>query len=390
MFSFLIGIVFFSAGILGTIAGPVAPRQSSGTFVTDITQCSALTPRNPPPASVNDLRPDDFSVVMAIGDSGTAALFAKGIQDNALLDFVEWRGVSYAAGGDPGAITIPNLLQFYNSTLQGASLGNNPGIEFCNGLDCPIGPVGWNPPVDQLNAALSGAVASNLMHEVQDYLVPQVQARNIPANAFKYLNMQIGTNDICQLCTTGVFPGGLGNPDSYEAYVREALQYVQAHIPNVLVNLVGVEEVSLLYELTLNQPYCQQLVPALPHENIECPCMLLAGPEGAATRAEMNLLQSEYNSRLLSIVQDYQTMADPTFNVIWQPANSTLSNYPLTALSNIDCLHPSTSAHANLAAALWNRLTLDATSRAAPIPFEDTLTFRCLEDDDRIQTSANV
>lgn len=34
---------------------------------------------------------------------------AQGLQSNPLLDLVEWRGVSYAAGGDAGATTIPNV-----------------------------------------------------------------------------------------------------------------------------------------------------------------------------------------------------------------------------------------------------------------------------------------
>lgn len=49
---------------------------------------------------------------MAIGDSITGGAFAKGINpDNKDLNYVEWRGVSYAGGGDPGAITMPNVRE---------------------------------------------------------------------------------------------------------------------------------------------------------------------------------------------------------------------------------------------------------------------------------------
>lgn len=77
-------------------------------------------------------RPDDFSVAMAIGDSITAGAFAKGklmtvklehkftlrtcpgIDPNdKLMNWVEWRGVSYAGGGDDGAITMPNVQGFH-------------------------------------------------------------------------------------------------------------------------------------------------------------------------------------------------------------------------------------------------------------------------------------
>jgi hypothetical protein len=58
---------------------------------------------------VSRRRPDDFSYAMAIGDSITAGAFLRGIQTNVLKSFSEWRGQSYAGGGDPGAITVPNV-----------------------------------------------------------------------------------------------------------------------------------------------------------------------------------------------------------------------------------------------------------------------------------------
>lgn len=63
-------------------------------------------------------RPDDFSYTLALGDSITAGLFSRGIQTNHLLDFSEWRGESYAAGADPGAITIPNASPFLYTAVR--------------------------------------------------------------------------------------------------------------------------------------------------------------------------------------------------------------------------------------------------------------------------------
>lgn len=83
-------------------------------------------------------RPDDFSVVMALGDSITAGLFARPskipdhdnyrnprnqkpfqyLQDGSVQEsqaqtllpgFEEYRGKSYATGADLGAVTIPNV-----------------------------------------------------------------------------------------------------------------------------------------------------------------------------------------------------------------------------------------------------------------------------------------
>ncbi|CAG8758515.1 34351_t:CDS:1, partial [Racocetra persica] len=75
-------------------------------FVNDITLCPSLTPRTSPPANVHDLRPDDIKVIMALGDSITAGFQADAICDgnnNTANKLYEFRGVSYAMGGDTGA-----------------------------------------------------------------------------------------------------------------------------------------------------------------------------------------------------------------------------------------------------------------------------------------------
>jgi phospholipase B1 len=46
---------------------------------------------------------------MAIGDSITAGALLRGRQSSVLLSLSEWRGQSYAAGMDDGAVTIPNV-----------------------------------------------------------------------------------------------------------------------------------------------------------------------------------------------------------------------------------------------------------------------------------------
>ncbi|QRV92999.1 GDSL-like lipase/acylhydrolase family protein [Ceratobasidium sp. AG-Ba] len=370
-------------------------RQTSGTYVTDISQCPSVAPRTAPPTSVHDLQVqrmssltfDDFSVAMAIGDSITAGAFSQGInRQNLLLNFVEFRGLSYAGGGDSGAITMPNLLKHYNKTLTGGSIGVNPGIELCFGPICPIGPLGWNPNVDQLNAAQSGALASNLLHEVRDYLVPQVKARGIAANRFKYLSFQIGSNDLCQLCLAADALLGPGTQSDFEGNIRETLEYVRTNIPNTLVNLVGVFQVSHIYNLTLNQPYCEQLIPNVTHYNLECTCALFGGATGEFTRSRMDKLQGQYNTALQKIVADYKAKNYKDFAVIWQPPVVPLDRYPVESLSSLDCFHPSTATHQRIAAGIWNRLTLDTAGRAVPIEWETTPKFRCLQASDRIQT----
>jgi len=90
--------------------------------------------------------------------------------------------------------------------------------------------LGWNDAVDQLNAAQTGALASNLLHEVNDYLIPQVRKWNIPADKFKYINFQIGSNDLCWLCAQATLGTGPGSADDFEAHIRATLEALRAAI----------------------------------------------------------------------------------------------------------------------------------------------------------------
>lgn len=136
-------------------ASSVAPPE---VWAREIEDCPKIPPRSSPPTSVADLlvhryllarlshakltvapirfsRPDDFSYTMALGDvsstfpldsmlslnrtelssflslsqSITAGWMAKGIRDTEEKTMHEYRGLSYAAGGDDGQVTIPNV-----------------------------------------------------------------------------------------------------------------------------------------------------------------------------------------------------------------------------------------------------------------------------------------
>ncbi|PVF99580.1 hypothetical protein CPB86DRAFT_813744 [Serendipita vermifera] len=309
---------------------------------------------------------------MAFGDSLSAGAFSHGLQHNILSSFAEYRGESFANGADPGAITIHNLIKKHNPNVTGGSIGKDGFIELCYGPLCPSGSKGWNATVDQLNASQSGALASNLPHEARDYLVPQVQARNIPASTFKYLNIQVGSNDQCTLCSQAALGFGPGTPDSFES-------------TNTIVNVVGVLKVSDVYIITQDE-YCE-VISGLPHLNIECECMLLPGPIGDATRSLMDKTRDQYNERLIKIVKDYQAAHYPDFAVTWQPAAFDLARYPAKG-ELLDCFHPSLQTHQLTAAEIWNRLPGSDAERGVLQPWIEKPTFRCLKEDDRIQMSA--
>lgn len=89
--------------LIPTVMTATLPAPSNTTLNSlPIISCPALLPRSAPAQDVHDLRPDDISIVMGIGDSVMAAFAAKGVQDDSffkLANLYEDRGISFAMGG---------------------------------------------------------------------------------------------------------------------------------------------------------------------------------------------------------------------------------------------------------------------------------------------------
>ena len=125
--------------------------------------CPTLTPRLHRPTDINDLRIDDFSVVMAVGDSMTA-----GFQAATKADMQEHRGASFSIGGDRGALTLPNLIASVKQdgpSLVGPSLGVLSRPQFkatCDKRDADA--------VCRLNAAVDGSDLEDLIDLQVGYL----------------------------------------------------------------------------------------------------------------------------------------------------------------------------------------------------------------------------
>jgi hypothetical protein len=85
--------------------------------------------------------------------------------------------------------------------------------------------------------------------------------------------MQIGSNDLCQLCLQSQIGIGPGSPDDFEANIRAVLEYLKAHlrkfiphllpspglhphlrIANTIVNLSGVFKLSGIYQVRVILP----------------------------------------------------------------------------------------------------------------------------------------
>lgn len=103
------------------------------------------------------------------------------VHPNALT---EHRGLNYMMGGDPDAISIANFIKHYNLKLLGSSTNTHPLVSIAGKVSYATRrhaiPARWYnaysyglvdyPLSDNLNAAISGAMAVNLDLEL-DYLL---------------------------------------------------------------------------------------------------------------------------------------------------------------------------------------------------------------------------
>ncbi|WVQ94178.1 hypothetical protein IAU59_001256 [Kwoniella sp. CBS 9459] len=414
------------------LVGASATKRAKYVRFDQLDTCPKL-PKRPRPRSAKDVRPDDFRVVMALGDSITAGLLARGGRDTersqsrsdlsnspdqthqqvfglhsssnrapwrtrlGIPEIAEWRGLSYPIGLDEDAITFSTILQHYtdraNASLIGGSRGRHSPLA-C--LGSGIGGAGCvpRPEDDGLNVAISGSLSEGLMAQVKDYLIPAIKAMDVKDEDWKYVNLGIGANDVCAFCLT---PNATdlrltGSPKEYAENIKVAVNELRAHVPNIIVNIIGLFKVSAIYQLTLKDPYCQAPGLPFPHLALECSCALLPGPAGDLTRRKMDELGQAYDEAVHEIIREWERESDDSFGVTWQPGTAVdLENYPITALSPIDCFHPSEAAHQRVGAGFWNRLSMDLADKYEPIPWdgdEDGPLIRCLEADDRIQVNS--
>ncbi|KAI9481391.1 MAG: hypothetical protein EXX96DRAFT_481185 [Benjaminiella poitrasii] len=314
----------------GTLDNSTAIARNGTEVPLDI-GCPFLTPRTTPAQSVHDLRPDDIRLVLGLGDSVMAAFAAEGIQDNTFFNIenaYENRGVSFAMGGDPNAITMPNILNYYSHNLYGASVGEHI-ISICFGNQiCPQGQ--YRPKIDVLNAAQSGARSLNLDHEL-DYILDELddlyKSGTVQRTDWKLLTLFIGSNDICHSCTQ---PTSL--PTTFGVNILAAVERVRTSISNVLVQIVGVMRVQDIVVASSNfTDYCRPIKGSdfIGHDH-ECECS-----HSVYNRTIMSTYFPQYNAALQGVVQHYQSeefLADQSFAVVFQPLLVDIMSFPIQAI----------------------------------------------------------
>ncbi|OAD01374.1 hypothetical protein MUCCIDRAFT_165262 [Mucor lusitanicus CBS 277.49] len=288
-------------------------------------KCPFLSARTAPPQNVRDLRPDDFRIVMGLGDSVMAGFAAKGVQDNNFFNIknlYENRGISFAMGGDDNTVTVPNIINYYSYNLVGSSKRDH----IISNQICPDGQ--YRPKIDVLNAAQSGARSLNLNHQI-DYILDYLDKVYKAVGMMRVQDIVVNTSNFTDYCQP--IPGS---------------------------NFIG-------------------------HDH-ECECS-----HSAANLTIMSDLFPQYNQALQGVAQHFQSSvfeADQQFAVVYQPLLVDIFSFPIEAISNIDCFHPSTLAHKWLSKMLWKMMFMQPDQKQETLKFDANAPIFCPTDADRITT----
>eukprot|EP00042_Codosiga_hollandica_P046695 m.494198 g.494198 ORF g.494198 m.494198 type:complete len:368 (+) comp57288_c0_seq17:77-1180(+) len=338
-----------------------------------IPQCPTF-PARLPPSNVNELKPQDIRVVMAMGDSITAGFsMLSRAEDFDLEAILEYRGAQALIGGDPTNITLPNFLRHYtpNNVMYGASINVSLPIDadiFHGGQLIPN-----DPKICHLNAAQSGAIAANLISEAE-YLIRELPRQALGLeNEWKVLSILIGANDLCNCCHDPV-PSD-HTPEAFARYLNQSISMIQGNISRVFVNLLPMFNISQVY---WNDP--------LPHCRLfwdvvtECECMSSSN----ATRTAMDDMTILYNQQIESLASYWNGLKLDDFAIVVQPMTYDLVIPNNTFVSRLDCFHPSLLADEAMAIALWNNMITPAAQKQHGI--WPNMTALCAQEDTLLYT----
>ncbi|KAI9248912.1 GDSL-like Lipase/Acylhydrolase-domain-containing protein [Sporodiniella umbellata] len=302
------------------------------------------------------LRPQDIKSVIAIGDSITAG-FGMMSGRPPFSTVVENRGKVFSIGGDMGEYTLPNFLSIYASELHGS-------------------PEGYTFPLSRgkdLSRAVTGAKTQDLNSQVNQLVHHLNRDYKDIKDQWKIVTLFIGANNVCVLCTPPftTLPV-MAEADQFEKNVRSALSRLQSEAGKVYVNLVGLFNVSSVYEASRGDPYCENVLD--PSHMVICSCI----QHSQKQRDAADRMIDEYNKRLQKLEKEFKYQQKETFGVSYQPAFTQfpVAKYKQAYFSGIDCFHPNRCANQVMAILLWNNMFSNSSQKREEFDVQ-TLTIRC-------------
>jgi len=293
---------------------------SAPDFPLEPFPCNPL-PRSPsPPTNARQLRPGDIDLVVALGDSLTAAFGADAT--NFFNLFTDYRASSFCGGMNSRFTTLPTSFILYNPNLTGFSIGSG-NADSAN---------------SRLNVAVSGARSADLPTQIDNLLYKLEPFNN---RLWKHVALFIGGNDLCDSCTD--LPNY--SPLNFQARVEAAIQTLQQRLPNCFISLIGPPDITLLSDLTGG--WCSILRP------FECSCSDDENTKNLHPFYMQALHNIEDIYRELNI-ENFHVSVQPFLELIDLPRNDD-GSADMTYFAP-DCFHFSAKAHSSAALALWNNL----------------------------------
>lgn len=294
----------------------------------------ALVPRGAFAGAPPRIRADEVDLILGLGDSMTVGWAQGGWP-------LEYRGRSFSAGGDPGVVTLPNLLR---------SLGGSREIRgMARGVAWNTGRAGCAEDalaerVCKLNGAREGARMGDV-HVQMDYLErrmdavhPDWRARN------KVATLLAGMADAV-FCAEeeGTAAHGSCAPTSEGAF-RAAFASVVERIASswgpVLLNVLLIPERLSAVETAIAEVPACRVVRALDHWRV--------ANLSWTDVAEWDAAAQRYNAVLLDVAATAAVVAIQPFLRRWVPTSADVEH--------VDCLHPDEGTSADMATTLWNSM----------------------------------
>ncbi|KAG0370816.1 hypothetical protein BGZ54_003812 [Gamsiella multidivaricata] len=308
------------------------------------------------PTNVWRLRPHDIKAVVSIGDSITAG-FAMVSGRPPFATVLEFRGKVFSGGGDSDEHTLTNFLKTYTKHVKGSASGFTLPLSGGKGL----------------NAAVSGAIAQTLPSQIERLrlLFGLGGLYHKYKDEWKLATVFIGANNLCAACGDDEALSEIADPEEYGAALKLALQQLRESIGPTFVNLVGIFDVTLVYELSRGYSYCELLFDKLPFPICGC----ATGDE--ADRQKAGDLSKKYNEVMERIAQEIneESKDEGTFGVAFQPGltefKDSSSAYGQGYMSGLDCFHPNKCANQVMAIALWNNMFSSREDKDRPMKPSD-------------------
>jgi len=300
-------------------------------------------PEISPPTTISELHPSHVSLVIAFGDSLTAAFSARS-------NLYEARDLSYASGtGSEDQLTLPWLLTQYSPKVEGQS---TKAVLPNNVLHLPDGD--YHPKTDGMNfAESSGAAHRGSVDQQWGYFLDKQQEYENFDSRWKVLTYFMYANDIMGICDGPAEEHG--DYRTWEAKTEDFLQNVTSTMTNVYVNLLSMLDLSHIHRIQQSKTGC-----TFEHEHIleEGGC-IDRGTDDQLAQLDENV--HFVNKRMRKFAADWQAklqqMGRTDIAVVAQPFLEGVGpQLDWQFLSKLDCFHPSAVAHEDLAIGLWNSM----------------------------------